>query len=285
MLHRFRTRWLAGGGALLLVLSMSGLVAAASLVSDTTTHTQDATQPAGDSTPAIVFTDLNGNGIDDTCETRRRPTASRPRPRLLLQISTVTARSPSPRPPEAVGSVARTATTAGTSARSRTRRPTPATRPTRTAARSRRTSPMTTRQTAQRKTQAIRLPGPRRPRPRRRPRPASQHRPTHQQIRPIRRRRSARSSLRSLRPMAPRPSSIRPRMPMAWRSRQLPSPTRSEARTAITAGPSVRQPTVRSRTRKPNAPPTSPSTPERATAGRTDRSQRKRPRGIQPPGR
>ena len=73
MLHQFRTRWLAGGGALLLVLSMSGLVAAASLVSDTTTHTQDATQPAGDSTPAIVFTDLNGNGIDDTCETAATP--------------------------------------------------------------------------------------------------------------------------------------------------------------------------------------------------------------------
>ena len=73
MLHRFRTRWLAGGGALLLVLSMSGLVAAASLVSDTTTHTQDATQPAGDSTPSIVFTDLNGNGIDDTCETAVTP--------------------------------------------------------------------------------------------------------------------------------------------------------------------------------------------------------------------
>jgi hypothetical protein len=52
MLHRFRTTWLAGGGALLLVLSMSGLAAAAPLVSDTPT-----------------FQDVNGNGIDDVCET------------------------------------------------------------------------------------------------------------------------------------------------------------------------------------------------------------------------
>jgi len=73
MLHRFRTRWLAGGGALLLVLSMSGLAAAASLVSDTTTHTQDAAPPTGDSTPSLTFTDLNGNGIDDSCETAVTP--------------------------------------------------------------------------------------------------------------------------------------------------------------------------------------------------------------------
>ena len=69
MLHRYRTRWLAGGGALLLVLSMSGMAAAASIVSDTTSDTQDATQPTGDSTPSLTFQDLNGNGIDDACET------------------------------------------------------------------------------------------------------------------------------------------------------------------------------------------------------------------------
>jgi hypothetical protein len=58
MLHRFRTSWLAGGGALLLVLSMSGLAAAAPLVSDTPTNT---------------FQDVNGNGIDDACETAPAP--------------------------------------------------------------------------------------------------------------------------------------------------------------------------------------------------------------------
>jgi hypothetical protein len=68
MLHRFRSSWLAGGGALLLVLSMSGLAAAASLVSDTSTHTQDATLPAGDGTTLLTFVDVNGNGIDDACE-------------------------------------------------------------------------------------------------------------------------------------------------------------------------------------------------------------------------
>lgn len=57
MLHRSRNAWLAGGGALLLVLSMSGLAGAANLVADTTTPT-----------PA-TFVDVNGNGIADTCET------------------------------------------------------------------------------------------------------------------------------------------------------------------------------------------------------------------------
>lgn len=73
MLHRFRTRWLAGGGALLLVLSMSGMAAAATIVSDTTSETQDATPPAGDTTPSVTFQDLNGDGIDDTCQTAVTP--------------------------------------------------------------------------------------------------------------------------------------------------------------------------------------------------------------------
>jgi hypothetical protein len=57
MLHHVRSKWLAGGGALLLVLSMSGLVSAATLVDDTTPAT------------IATFEDLNGNGIDDHCET------------------------------------------------------------------------------------------------------------------------------------------------------------------------------------------------------------------------
>ena len=36
MLTRFRSRWLAGGGAVLLVMSLSGMAAAATLVSDST---------------------------------------------------------------------------------------------------------------------------------------------------------------------------------------------------------------------------------------------------------
>ena len=57
MMRKLRSRSLAGAGAVLLVLSMTGLAAAATLVDDTT--------PATLST----FEDLNGNGIDDDCET------------------------------------------------------------------------------------------------------------------------------------------------------------------------------------------------------------------------
>ena len=57
MLHHVRSKWLAGGGAVLLALSMTGLAAAATLVDDTTPTT------------LATFEDLNGNGIDDDCET------------------------------------------------------------------------------------------------------------------------------------------------------------------------------------------------------------------------
>jgi hypothetical protein len=57
MVHHMRSKWLAGGGAVLLALSMTGLAAAATLVDDTTPAT------------IATFEDLNGNGIDDDCET------------------------------------------------------------------------------------------------------------------------------------------------------------------------------------------------------------------------
>lgn len=57
MFRKLRSTWLAGSGAVLLVLSMSGLAAAATLVDDTTPAT------------IATFEDLNGNGIDDDCET------------------------------------------------------------------------------------------------------------------------------------------------------------------------------------------------------------------------
>jgi hypothetical protein len=49
---RLRSTWLAGGSALLLIVALTGLAAAAPLVSDT---------PQG-------FVDLDGNGIADQCE-------------------------------------------------------------------------------------------------------------------------------------------------------------------------------------------------------------------------
>jgi len=57
MLRKLRSKSLAGAGAVLLVLSMTGLAAAATLVDDTTPDTLS------------TFQDLNGNGIDDDCET------------------------------------------------------------------------------------------------------------------------------------------------------------------------------------------------------------------------
>jgi len=54
MRTRRRAPWLAGGPALLLIASMSGIVSAAPLESDTV---------------ATVWVDVNGNGIADVCET------------------------------------------------------------------------------------------------------------------------------------------------------------------------------------------------------------------------
>jgi outer membrane biosynthesis protein TonB len=64
MAHRLRTGWLAGTGALVLLLSLSGGVLGASLVTDTTAGTE-ATEPV-DTT--ATFEDLDGNGIDDDCD-------------------------------------------------------------------------------------------------------------------------------------------------------------------------------------------------------------------------
>jgi hypothetical protein len=67
MFTRLRSTWLAGGGAMLLALSLSGVVAAAALV------TAIATPQANEPLPVVVdttltFEDLNGDGIDDDCQ-------------------------------------------------------------------------------------------------------------------------------------------------------------------------------------------------------------------------
>ena len=67
MFTRLRSTGLAGGGALLLALSLSGVVAAAALV------TAIATPQANEPLPVVVdttltFEDLNGDGIDDDCQ-------------------------------------------------------------------------------------------------------------------------------------------------------------------------------------------------------------------------
>jgi hypothetical protein len=67
MLSRLRSTLLAWGGALILVVSASGLVAAASLVGDTPTTEGTLTTPTVTDTSA-TFVDLNGDGIDDACQ-------------------------------------------------------------------------------------------------------------------------------------------------------------------------------------------------------------------------
>ena len=66
MFQRLRSTWLAGGGAVLLVLSITGMAAAAGLASDTTTVVSDEVAPAVSPT-LLTFEDVNGDGIDDDC--------------------------------------------------------------------------------------------------------------------------------------------------------------------------------------------------------------------------
>jgi len=65
MLVRLRSTLFAWGGALVLAVSATGLVAAASLVGDTAPQVDtQVTTP----TTSATFTDTNGDGIDDTCQ-------------------------------------------------------------------------------------------------------------------------------------------------------------------------------------------------------------------------
>jgi hypothetical protein len=69
MLSRLRSTLFASAGALILALSASGLVAAAALVGDTGPTTDGTvTTPVATDTSA-TFEDLNGDGIDDDCQT------------------------------------------------------------------------------------------------------------------------------------------------------------------------------------------------------------------------
>ena len=66
MLHRLRTTWMAGGSGMLLVLALSGAVAAASIVAAVTAPTVPTAPVVADTSQ--TFVDTNGNGIDDRCE-------------------------------------------------------------------------------------------------------------------------------------------------------------------------------------------------------------------------
>lgn len=73
MVRRLRTAWLAGSGALLFVFALSGVVAAASVLTAITAPTtgptlvsQPGDEPVADTT--LTFEDLDGDGIDDDCD-------------------------------------------------------------------------------------------------------------------------------------------------------------------------------------------------------------------------
>jgi hypothetical protein len=68
MFTRLLSRWPAGGGALLLVVALSGVVAAATVVTAVTAPRTERTHPPTVSDTTGAFQDTNGNGIDDACE-------------------------------------------------------------------------------------------------------------------------------------------------------------------------------------------------------------------------
>jgi len=69
MLTRLRSTWLAGGGAVLLVLSISGMAAGAALVADTAETVVAPVEPLeGATDTTLTFEDIDGNGVDDDCQ-------------------------------------------------------------------------------------------------------------------------------------------------------------------------------------------------------------------------
>lgn len=69
MLTRFRSTWLAGGGAMLLALSLSGVAAGAVLVADDAETVVQPVEPAeGTTSTTLTFEDTDGNGVDDDCQ-------------------------------------------------------------------------------------------------------------------------------------------------------------------------------------------------------------------------
>ena len=69
MFFRARSTVLAGTGAMLLVLSLSGVVAAASILTAIAAPVADPAQPAAEVDTTATFEDINGDGIDDDCQT------------------------------------------------------------------------------------------------------------------------------------------------------------------------------------------------------------------------
>ena len=66
MINRLRSNWTAASGALLLILTLSGVAAGASLVSDALPTEGADVAPLVDTT--LTWEDTDGNGVDDDCQ-------------------------------------------------------------------------------------------------------------------------------------------------------------------------------------------------------------------------
>jgi len=67
MFARVRSMWLAGGGGTVLAFVMAGAVAGATMLAALSTPSSDPAAPVVDT--AATFEDLDGNGVDDDCQT------------------------------------------------------------------------------------------------------------------------------------------------------------------------------------------------------------------------
>ena len=67
MLKR-RSTWLGGTGGLLLVLSLSGVVAGATMFTAVAEPAPEVVEPGDPADTTATFEDLNGDGIDDDCQ-------------------------------------------------------------------------------------------------------------------------------------------------------------------------------------------------------------------------
>jgi hypothetical protein len=68
MLTRIRSTWFAGAGAVLLVLVVSGAVAASSLLTAISIPTDETAPPTEVADTTLTYEDLDGNGVDDDCQ-------------------------------------------------------------------------------------------------------------------------------------------------------------------------------------------------------------------------
>jgi len=75
MSKRSRSRWLAGAGALLLALSLSGMAAAFTVATDTSGRPTVLIDPGPVAETVPTFEDADGNGVDDRCQVALTPNA------------------------------------------------------------------------------------------------------------------------------------------------------------------------------------------------------------------